>query len=448
MTCSYVRIRAKSTVMTHARSFRFTCPESNIPQVTALLEAQGFRFTPEPFSPVCAKLTVEPFALGSSLAANFGLIYIQDRSSMLPPLLLAPSPGTRVLDMCSSPGGKSGFLAQLIGPNGFILANEPEGERLSNLRRNLFRLGFAQLASCGHDGTRLPFNHPCFDAILLDPPCSGWGTAKKNPNVMSVWSPDKVEPLINLQRRLLAAACALLKPGGRLLYSTCTTNPDENEEQTAYALDHFPLHLQKLTPPDGFAFHNPTRPELDGVLRVDEDRSEAQGFYLSAFVKSDEEPNREENAPKTVGQFDSPLPGPAVIFDNSIDTGGIDVHTLPDGMFYRFREKIFFLSQKAVLAPGLRIQGYYLGAEKKNRFRPHPRVRALVPTSAGPESVVETDANAIVALQNGQSRQLPATSAASGNLVPLYYDGLKGSAPPLALGFLLRKGNRLLWSDK
>ncbi|WP_027184328.1 RsmB/NOP family class I SAM-dependent RNA methyltransferase [Desulfovibrio inopinatus] len=435
--------------MTHTRSFRFTCPESQIPQVVALLEAQGFRFTPEPFSSVCAKLTVEPFALGSSLAASFGLIYIQDRSSMLPPLMLAPATGSRVLDMCSSPGGKSGFLAQLTGPTGFVLANEPEGERLSNLRRNLFRMGLIHLASCGHDGTRLPFNAPVFDAILLDPPCSGWGTVKKNPHVMNVWSPDKVEPLINLQRRLLTAACALVKPGGRIVYSTCTTNPAENEDQTAYALEHLPLLLSPLAPPAGFAFHDPTRAELDGVLRVDEDRSQAQGFYMSAFIKSDstgthlDESHAIENLKPA-----SFLPGPHVVFDNSMDMSGAYWDGLPPGMFYRFREKIFFLAESAVLAPGLRIQGYYLGAEKKHRFRPHPRVRALVPSSPDKESIVETDVAALLGLQSGQSRHQPPVGKSPGPLAPLYYDGLNGTDAPLPLGFLTRKGNRLLWSDK
>ena len=94
-----------------ARSFRLVCPPSATPLVEALLRAQGYVFAPEPFSPFCRRLLAEPRPLGSSLAAFFGYIYIQDRSSMLPPLALNPAPGAAVLDMCASPGSKTGFLA-------------------------------------------------------------------------------------------------------------------------------------------------------------------------------------------------------------------------------------------------------------------------------------------------------------------------------------------------
>ena len=111
------------------RSFRLVCPAHRIPRVEALLRAQGYAFEPEPFSPWCRRLCVEPRPLGASLAAFFGYIYIQDRSSMLPPLALAPSTGAAVLDMCASPGSKTGFLAQLVGTEGFVLGNEPSSAR-------------------------------------------------------------------------------------------------------------------------------------------------------------------------------------------------------------------------------------------------------------------------------------------------------------------------------
>lgn len=103
------------------RSFRLVCPPEQMPQVESLLRAQGYEFEPEPFSPFCRRLLCEPRPLGSSLAAFFGYIYIQDRSSMLPPLALAPRQGEAVLDMCASPGSKTGFLGQLTGPDGFVL---------------------------------------------------------------------------------------------------------------------------------------------------------------------------------------------------------------------------------------------------------------------------------------------------------------------------------------
>ena len=103
------------------RSFRLVCNPGQIPSVEALLSAQGFVFEPEPFSPLARRLLQEPFPLGRSLAAFWGYVYIQDRSSMLPPLALAPGEGARVLDMCASPGSKTGLLAQLVGREGLVL---------------------------------------------------------------------------------------------------------------------------------------------------------------------------------------------------------------------------------------------------------------------------------------------------------------------------------------
>ena len=135
------------------RSFRITVPEPAQSGVAALLEAEGFRFEPEPFSACCRRLTAEPRPLGSSLAAFFGLIYIQDRSSMLPPLALAPEKGAAVLDMCASPGSKTGFLAQLVGPGGFVLANEVSHSRLFTLRQNLRVCNFLQAGTCSYEGS-------------------------------------------------------------------------------------------------------------------------------------------------------------------------------------------------------------------------------------------------------------------------------------------------------
>ena len=97
---------------------------------------------------------------------------------MLPPLALAPAPGSAALDMCASPGRKTGFLAQLVGRTGFVLGNEPSPTRLGTLRANLHQLNLIQAATCSYSGDALPLRPGSWDAILLDPPCSGWGTAR------------------------------------------------------------------------------------------------------------------------------------------------------------------------------------------------------------------------------------------------------------------------------
>jgi len=411
------------------RSFRLVCPESDIPQVEALLAAQGYGAEPEPFSPWCRRLTREPVPLGASLAAFFGYIHIQDRSSMLPPLLLAPPPGATVLDMCAAPGGKTGFLAQLVGPSGFVLANEPSPDRLATLRQTLFRENLAQTATLARTDLGPVLPEAAFSHILLDPPCSGWGTLDKNPQAARIWRGEKVKALLALQRTLLATAARLLAPGGRLLYSTCTTNVAENEDQTRFALDELPLRPVSLAPPPGFVFEAPRRPDLSGVLRVDGEASAAQGFYLALFEKP--------GGPTPGPGLDREPPG-APVPDAVLAAAGCDTARLPAGSVRAFGEKIFFIpAGTAVIPEGTRFQGYPLGTLRSGYFRPQPRCRLLRGPYVPGADLNESALSRIEALLAGQS--LPA-----GDLSPrpgLYYHGL-----PLCA--LSRKGARLLWSDR
>ena len=267
------------------RSFRLVCNPGQIPSVEALLSAQGFVFEPEPFSPLARRLLQEPFPLGRSLAAFWGYVYIQDRSSMLPPLALAPGEGARVLDMCASPGSKTGLLAQLVGREGLVLGNEPARPRLANLRRNLAALNLLQAVTCSWPGESLPLPDASWDAVLLDPPCSGWGTTDKNPQAIKRWQGDRLKPMLDLQRKLLTEASRLLRPGGKLVYSTCTTNVDENEGQVRFAVEGLGLEPIPLEPFPGFVFAAPELPGCEGTLRVDEGASNAQGFYIALLRK-------------------------------------------------------------------------------------------------------------------------------------------------------------------
>jgi 16S rRNA (cytosine1407-C5)-methyltransferase len=265
------------------------CKAWEIPLVEGLLTAQGFRFEPEPFSPLARRLVYEPVPLGSSLAATFGYIYIQDRSSMLPPLALDPQRAASVLDMCASPGSKTGLLGQLVGMEGFVLGNEPSRNRLATLRRNLGSLNLFNCATTSNPGESLPLPGGLWPYILLDPPCSGWGTVEKNPRVLDLWQGDKVKPLIALQRRLLAEAWRLLRPGGLLAYSTCTTNVEENEEQVRYARDDLGFEFLPLPPLPGFSFTDPALPGFSGVLRV-EAGEDGQGFFVALLQKPHDAP--------------------------------------------------------------------------------------------------------------------------------------------------------------
>lgn len=429
------------------RSFRLVCAAAEAPLVEALLTAQGYAFDVEPFDPAWARrLTAEPRPLGDSLAATFGLIYIQDRSSMLPPLALDPPAGSSVLDMCASPGGKSGLLARLVGPEGFVLANEPGRDRLATLRQNLRRMNVLQAATCGEAGEDLPLEPGSWPHIQLDPPCSGWGTAEKNPKVLSLWREDKVAPLLRLQRALLVQAARLLAPGGRLLYSTCTTNEAENEAQVEWALAELPrltgaeLRLEPLAAPAGFVFETPRR-GLHGVLRVDSQASEAQGFFLAALRKAGEAEPFEVfdsgDIPRQGRELDPAL----------LASCGLDPARLPPGRLAAFGDKVLFLPRAALALPdALRWQGFHLGklvqAEKKGgaRILPWPRLRALLPDDDS--GLVVDDPADILTLLAGRHLEL-AGEQSQAPLVPLRF---RSAAGILGLGLLSRKGRRLLWS--
>ena len=421
--------------MDRERTFRLHCAPGEIPQVEALLREQGYHTEPEPFSPLARRVAgagrgAPP--LGSSLAARFGLIYIQDKSSMLPPLALDPPAGSVVLDMCSAPGGKTSFLAQLAGESGFVLGNEPNHSRLATLRRNLLGLNALTVGTCSYPGQSISLPDGCLRQILLDPPCSGWGTAEKHPQVKQLWRGDKVEPLITLQRALLTEAVRLLAPGGSLVYSTCTTNPRENEEQVLFARDRLGLILDPLSPFPGFVFRESSLPEAQGCLCVDEEGSGSQGHFVARLAKSASAGNlpRQAEHPERDAEFFSLLQ----------TEDGPDWSRLPSGEVHRFGDTAFFLPGPAMdfIPIGFRWQGFPLGRASGETVRIHPRLRRLLPPS-DPEYGLQVDeVQTLTALLSGQSITLAQRPSQKKSRLGLYFR-------ELPLGWLKVSGDRAVW---
>lgn len=407
------------------RWFRLCCPAEEDGRVLELLAAEGFGFAAEPFWGAAFALTREPMPLGGSLAARFGLIYIQDRSSMLPPLALAPRPGAAVLDLCASPGGKTGVLGRVLGPGGFVLANEPVRDRLATLRGNLARTGAANAATCSFPGEDAPLQDGAWDFALLDPPCSGWGTADKNPRVLALWREGKVGPLIALQRRLLARAARLLAPGGRLVYSTCTTNPAENEDQAAFAVQELGLALAALEAPAGVEVREPARPDTPGVLRVE--GGEGQGFFMAALVRVGGEPGEAAESGPALGRDLTPA--------ERASCGLARFDCLPPGRVAAFGDKVFFLhARTAALPAGLRWQGFALGRVRAGRFTPGPLARVLLPAWSPGAWFDASEPEELRRLLSGQALEAGALPDPAG----LSFRGLP-------LGWLRIKGRRVLW---
>jgi 16S rRNA (cytosine967-C5)-methyltransferase len=165
-----------------------------------------------------------------------GWFAVQDESALAASAMLAPQPGERVLDLCAAPGGKTTHLAALMRNEGTILACDASAGRLSRIEENCRRLGVTNVATrlVQRDASDLPAGP--FDAILLDVPCSNTGVLGKRPEARWRLAPADIFELAGLQTRLLSAAASRLRPGGRLVYSTCSIEPEENEGVSAAAV--------------------------------------------------------------------------------------------------------------------------------------------------------------------------------------------------------------------
>jgi NOL1/NOP2/sun family putative RNA methylase len=177
-----------------------------------------------------------------------GRIYVQGLSSMVPALALAPKPGDRVLDLAAAPGSKTTQMAAMMENRGAILANEPNAVRAERLAYNVRLQGCSIVEVHRGWGEKLGAEMPeSFDRVLVDAPCSGEGRfTAAEPGTWRSWSPRTVTESARLQRRLLASGIHALKPGGTLVYSTCTLNVVENEAIVEGALASLPVSIEAV----------------------------------------------------------------------------------------------------------------------------------------------------------------------------------------------------------
>ena len=204
----------------------------------------------------------------ASDVATEGLIYVQNASSQVPVHVLAPQPGERVLDLCAAPGSKTGQLAAAMQNAGEIVAVEKVRGRYYKLRANVAAQGATTVAPRLGSGTSVPHTDPeAFDRVLLDAPCSTEGRFRADvPETTAYWSPRKIKEMRSKQGRLLYAAVQALRPGGTLVYSTCTFAPEENEGALTKALKTFGDRIEVVPPgpmPDA-ATVRPGLPEWNG----------------------------------------------------------------------------------------------------------------------------------------------------------------------------------------
>ena len=185
---------------------------------------------------------------GTMLEYFLGHYQVQGLTSMLPPRILGPQPGELILDLCAAPGGKTTYLAQLMGNRGLIVANDVRAERIGILRFHLDRLGIVAVAITRYPGEAFP-GGMTFQRILVDPPCSGEGTYWLGSKPPVSKDSNAAGRLRKLQRSILRRAFDLLRPGGTLVYSTCTYAPEENEAVVNGVLAEGQAELLPITLP-------------------------------------------------------------------------------------------------------------------------------------------------------------------------------------------------------
>ena len=231
--------------------------------------------------------------VGNLLEHVLGYIYVQEAASMIPPIVLDPKPGEKVLDMCAAPGSKTTQLAQYMENQGILIGNDVMGARLAALGVNLQRCGISNTIM-----TQMKYWTKVtdkFDRILVDAPCSGTGTIRKSLKTIDMWNPGLGKKMAGIQKMLISAGFDMLKPGGTLVYSTCTLEPDEDEAVVDYLLSKYPdakaepIDLDIKRSPPVTEFEGTTyNPEVKHCLRIWPQDNDTEGFFVAKITKTKE----------------------------------------------------------------------------------------------------------------------------------------------------------------
>lgn len=298
-----------------------------------------------------------------------GLYYIQEPSAMTPASYLPVEPGDKVLDLCAAPGGKSTELGAKLKGKGILVSNDVSVSRTKALIRNIEMFGIRNsVVLCTEAKYMVPSLHGFFDKILIDAPCSGEGMFRKGSNELKNWEQKGSEPYAKLQREIVDDAVKLLKPGGMLLYSTCTFSPEENEQVIEYMLEHNDdLSLVPMKMCDGFDHGHPEwtlskREDVKHCIRLWPHKIKGEGHFLALLQKA---PGKEEvlsyekiKTPKLSDETKQFFKGCKM----PIDWNHVREH----------QGKLFYLEEDLPKLEKIRVlrKGLFLGEMKKGRFEP------------------------------------------------------------------------------
>ncbi len=240
--------------------------------------------------PFCYKVIEEPFSIGATPEYLMGYYYVMEKSSCIPPLALNPKPGETVADFASSPGGKTTFLAQLMNNKGVLIAIEANEERIPPLIDNIHRMGVLNAVVVKMNAVKFKNLGIKVDKILLDAPCSGEGVIHKDKSRKTDRGAKDIEFCSALQKDLIESAIMSLKPGGTLVYSTCSLTPEENEFVIQWVLERFDVELEEIEWGDPALTEIPNTDivfskDMSKCRRLYPHKHETSGFFVAKIVK-------------------------------------------------------------------------------------------------------------------------------------------------------------------
>lgn len=301
-----------------------------------------------------------------------GLYYIQEPSAMTPASVLDIAEGDMVLDICAAPGGKSTELAAKLHGTGMLISNDISNSRAKALLKNLELFGVGNMCVVSEAPNVLSkYFCQAFDKILVDAPCSGEGMFRKSASMMTAWENNGVALFAGLQKGILNEVAKMLKPGGTMLYSTCTFSPEENEQAIEYLLS-LDDSLELLEVPKAVGFDdghpewgNTKNPELIKCARIWPHRVKGEGHFVALIRKKDDYQH-----PAGTRYPLKPYQPEAVVceFLKKISaSAGIDNRRLEEN-----NGRIYYMNENIPDVRGMRLlrTGLFLGEVKKNRFEP------------------------------------------------------------------------------
>lgn len=332
-----------------------------------------------------------------------GVYYIQEPSAMAPVPFLQVEPGERVLDLCAAPGGKSTQIGVALRGEGLLVSNEIHPARAKILSENMERLGIRNAIVTNESPEKLATVFAgYFDKILVDAPCSGEGMFRKNADAKEEWSPENVQICADRQDGILDCAATMLRPGGRIVYSTCTFAPAENEGSISRFLSrHNDFQVVEVEAPEGFAPGNPAwgsrvkdqtvasveegAPgtaekvlQLSRTLRIWPHKVKGEGHYLAVLQKAGELDKSELVYPLYGLEKGMKEKDCKELQEFLQDT----LKIVLSGTLLKFGEQIYLGPQDMPSVKNLKVlrPGLHLGTLKKNRFEPsHALALALKP---------------------------------------------------------------------